>query len=172
MFMNFLRKNRYAAGALTVIRLYIGWMWLTAGFGKITGGFNAEGYLMGVVNNEAVLEQYPNYFAFIEGFAVPNAEVFSFMVAWGEFLVGLGLILGVFTTAAAFFGVMMNFAFLFAGTISTNPWMILFSIFLLAAGANTGRFGGDRWVVPYVKGMFKRDERRDNGVREERVKVA
>ncbi|WP_368506057.1 DoxX family protein [Alkalihalophilus sp. As8PL] len=172
MFMNFLRENRYAAGALTVIRLYIGWMWLTVGFGKITGGFNAEGYLMGVVNNEAVFAQYPNYYAFIEGFAVPNAEVFSFMVAWGEFLVGLGLILGVFTTAAAFFGVMMNFAFLFAGTISSNPWMILFSIFILAAGANAGRYGGDRWVVPYVKGWVNNKRNGDGEIHDDVVKAA
>ncbi|WP_218240491.1 hypothetical protein, partial [Pseudomonas sp. 2822-17] len=57
----------------------------------------------------------------------------------------------VLTTAAAFFGIMMNFAFLFAGTISSNPWMALFTIFILAAGYNAGRIGGDRWVMPYLR---------------------
>ncbi|MCD8510314.1 MAG: Crp/Fnr family transcriptional regulator, partial [Bacillus sp. (in: Bacteria)] len=68
-----------------------------------------------------------------------------------EVLVGLGLLLGVLTTAAAFFGIMMNFAFLFAGTISSNPWMVLLTIFILAAGYNAGRIGGDRWVIPYIR---------------------
>src|SRR5690554_7632469 len=111
MFMNFLRNNKVAAGILTFLRVYLGWQWLTAGWGKVTGGFDAGGFLTGVVNNETVMATYPTYHAFIENFALPNAGVFSFMVAWGEVLIGLGLLLGVLTTAAAFFGIMMNFAF-------------------------------------------------------------
>ncbi|MDG5786846.1 DoxX family protein [Evansella sp. AB-P1] len=151
MFLDFIRNNVVTSWILTIIRIYIGWLWLSAGFGKVTEGFNAAGYLTGVVNNEMVMEQYPTYHAFIENFALPNAGVFSFLVAWGEVLVGLGLILGVLTTAAAFFGIVMNFAFMFAGTISTNPWMILFTIFILVAGYNAGRIGGDRWIIPYIR---------------------
>ncbi|MBU9722621.1 MULTISPECIES: DoxX family membrane protein [Bacillaceae] len=154
MFMEFLRNNKIAAGILTILRVYLGWSWMTAGWGKVTGGFSAEGYLHGVIANEAVAGQYPTYHAFIETFALPNAGVFSFMVAWGELLVGLGLLVGVLTTAAAFFGIMMNFAFMFAGTVSSNPWMILLTIFILAAGYNAGRIGGDRWVIPYIRTTF------------------
>lgn len=157
MFMEFIRNNKIAAGILTLLRVYLGWSWMTAGWGKVTGEpFNAAGYLNGVVNNEMVAQQYPTYHAFIESFALPNAGVFSLMVAWGELLVGIGLLLGVLTTAAAFFGIMMNFAFMFAGTISSNPWMILLTIFILAAGYNAGRYGGDRWVLPYLRAkLFK-----------------
>ncbi|WP_416147364.1 DoxX family protein [Salipaludibacillus sp. HK11] len=158
MFMEFLRNNKIAAGVLTILRVYIGWQWLTAGWGKVTGGFDASGYLNGVVNNEAVIEQYPTYHAFIENFALPSADVFSFMVAWGELLVGLGLIVGVLTTAAAFFGIMMNFAFMFAGTVSSNPWLVLLTIFILAAGYNAGKFGGDRWVIPYIRTVIFKDK--------------
>ncbi|WP_209125091.1 DoxX family protein [Alkalihalobacillus sp. BA299] len=154
MFGQFLRNHSISAGILLFLRVYLGWAWLTAGWGKITGGFNAGGFLQGsvanpVIKGEALL--YPNYVAFLEKFAIPHADIFSVMVAWGEFLVGLGLILGVLTSAAAFFGVMMNFAFMFAGTISTNPWMVLISMFILVAGANAGRYGGDRWVLPYLR---------------------
>lgn len=158
MFGNFLRSNVWAAGVLMVLRLWLGWSWLTAGWGKVTGEFSAAGYLTRAVENpvmsngEAV---YPTYLKFLESFALPFADAFSFIVAWGELLVGLGLILGCFTTAAAFFGVVMNFAFLFAGTISTNPFMILVAIFILAAGANAGRIGLDRWVLPYLSNYFK-----------------
>ncbi|RXI96529.1 DoxX family protein [Anaerobacillus alkaliphilus] len=158
MVMNFLRNNKIAAGILAFLRLYLGWSWLSAGWGKVTGEpFNAGGYLNNAVANPVVSHGdivYPTYIAFLEKFAVPNADLFSFMVAWGEVLVGLGLIVGVLTTWAAFFGVVMNFAFMFAGTISTNPWMILISIFILVAGYNAGRFGGDRWVIPYLKSFI------------------
>jgi thiosulfate dehydrogenase (quinone) large subunit len=165
MVMDFLRNNKVAAGILTVLRLYLGWSWLTAGWGKVTGDpFNAGGYLNGAVNNPVMSQGevvYPTYLAFLEKFAIPNAELFSFMVAWGEVLVGLGLILGVLTTWAAFFGIVMNFAFMFAGTISTNPWMVLITIFILAAGYNAGRFGGDRWVMPYLKSLiFKNKDKK------------
>lgn len=158
MFNNFLRNNVYAAGILTFLRVYVGWKWLSAGWGKVTGEpFNAGGYLNGSLNNPVMNGEelmYPTYVSFLENVAIPNADLFSFMVAWGEVLVGIGLILGVFTTAAAFFGVMMNFSFMFAGTVSSNPWLVLISMFILAAGANAGRFGGDRWVLPYLKQMI------------------
>ncbi|MCT8137694.1 DoxX family protein [Anaerobacillus sp. CMMVII] len=162
MVMNFLRNNKIAAGLLAVLRVYLGWSWLSAGWGKVTGEpFNAGGYLNGAVNNPVVSHGevvYPTYLAFLEKFALPNAELFSIMVAWGEVLVGLGLILGVLTTYAAFFGVVMNFSFMFAGTISSNPWMVLLSIFILFAGYNAGRFGGDRWVMPYLKNMISKNK--------------
>lgn len=152
--MNFLRTNNVAAAILTVLRVYLGWKWLTAGWGKITGGFDASGFLTGVVNNETVMSTYPTFHAFIENIALPNAGLFSFMVAWGELLVGLGLILGVLTTAAAFFAAMMNFSFMFSGVVSSNPWMILLTVFVLAAGYNAGKIGGDRWIIPYIRGLF------------------
>lgn len=157
--IQFLRTNRYAAAVLTVIRLYIGWLWLKAGWGKITGPepFNAEGYLKAAVAKAA--GENPTvqgwWAAFLEGVAIPNAELFSFLVAWGELLAGLGLILGCFTTLAALGGVIMNFAFLLSGTLSTNPQMAILGLFVLVAGANAGRYGLDRWVIPYLKSQIK-----------------
>ncbi|WP_156816879.1 hypothetical protein [Salsuginibacillus kocurii] len=61
-----------------------------------------------------------------------------------------------FTVYAAFFGSVMNFAFLFAGTVSTNPLIILLAIFLMAGGHNSGRFGGDRYVQPHLREWFQK----------------
>ncbi|GAE32487.1 DoxX family membrane protein [Halalkalibacter hemicellulosilyticus] len=158
MFGQFLRENKIAAGIMMFLRLYLGWSWLTAGWGKVTGDFHAGGYLQGSVANPVMSGEevvYPTYVAFLESFAIPNADVFSVVVAWGELLVGLGLLLGVLTSAAAFFGVVMNMSFLFAGTVSTNPLMILVAMFIMAAGANAGRYGGDRWVLPYLRNVFR-----------------
>src|SRR5690554_5802386 len=134
MIMDFLRNNKIAAGALALIRLYLGYNWITAGWGKLTGeGFNAGGFLNGAVNNPVVSHDvvvYPTYLAFLENIVLPNADLFSFVIAWGELLIGLGLILGVLTTYAAFFALVMNFSFMFAGTVSSNPWMILLTFFI------------------------------------------
>ena len=80
------------------------------------------------------------------------------MVAWGEVLVGIALILGIFTNFAALMGITMNFAFLFSGTVSTNAQMVLLTAFLLVAGYNAGRFGLDRWVIPFIKNYTKKEK--------------
>jgi thiosulfate dehydrogenase [quinone] large subunit len=51
----------------------------------------------------------PWWVEFLNGFAIPNVEVFNILVPWGEFLVGIGLILGVFTTFATLMGLVYEF---------------------------------------------------------------
>ncbi|MBD8067395.1 DoxX family protein [Bacillus sp. PS06] len=160
MINKFIRENRIAAGILTVIRLYLGWSWMTGGWGKLTaGGFDASGFLNAAVTNPVADKAtgaalYPTYTAFIEGLALPNVGMINFLIPWGEFLVGVGLLLGCLTTAAMFFGLLMNFMFMFAGTVSTNPLMILLGVIILAAGANAGKFGADYYVLPYLRNKF------------------
>mgnify|MGYP002620538600 FL=1 len=167
--MKFWRENVYAAGAVLLLRLYIGWMWLEAGWHKLTGGFDAAGFLNRAVENPVADKAtgaaiYPTYTAFIEHFALPNVKLINFLIPVGEFLIGLGLILGALTTAAAFFGLMLNFLFLFAGTVSTNPWMVLLGALIFIAGANAGAFGLDRWLMPALRAGAKKLFRRKDTI--------
>ncbi|HLQ97650.1 MAG TPA: DoxX family protein [Candidatus Dormibacteraeota bacterium] len=160
MIMNFIRNNKIFAGVLAFIRVYIGYQWITAGWGKVTSGFDASGFIQGAIANAG--GENPTvqawWGAFLEAFALPNAGMFSFMVAWGEVLVGLALILGIFTNFAALMGLTMNFAFLFSGTVSTNAQMVVLTMFVLVAGFNAGRYGLDRWVIPFIKN-YTREKR-------------
>jgi thiosulfate dehydrogenase [quinone] large subunit len=70
------------------------------------------------------------------------------MVAWGEILVGIALILGIFTGIAAFFGSVMNMNYLLAGTVSTNPILFAIATWLVLAWKTAGWWGLDRWVLP------------------------
>ncbi|RKQ33452.1 DoxX family protein [Oceanobacillus halophilus] len=154
MIMEFIRNNKMMAAILTVLRVYLGYAWFTGGLGKITsGGFDASGFIQGAIASAG--GEHPAvqgwWAAFLETVALPNAELFSFMVMWGELLVGLALILGIFTNFAALMGITMNFAFLFSGTVSTNAQMVLMTVFILVAGYNAGRYGLDRWVIPFLK---------------------
>jgi thiosulfate dehydrogenase [quinone] large subunit len=155
MFSKFLRENKISAAILTVLRLYLGYAWLTAGFHKLTGGFDASGFLKGAIANPVKGPDgsvvYGWFVDFLQHFALPNAHIFNTIVPLGEFLVGLGLILGCLTTTAMFFGLLMNFSYMFAGTISTNPMDILLGVIIIAAGYNAGRIGLDRWVIPFIR---------------------
>ncbi|WP_223589032.1 DoxX family protein [Neobacillus bataviensis] len=153
MFIQFLKENRYVSLILTVLRLYLGWQWLNAGWGKISSGnFDASGFLFGAVKNmsgehPAVQPWWGN---FLKEVAIPYVDLFNVMVPWGEFLVGLGLILGIFTSLSLLMGLTMNFAYMLSGTTSTNPQMVLLGLIILAAGMNAGKLGLDRWLTPYL----------------------
>ncbi|MCQ6559164.1 DoxX family membrane protein [Paenibacillus mendelii] len=162
--MRFWKENVYAAGLLLILRVYLGWEWMTAGIHKLTGGFDATGYLKGAVTNPVMDKAtnelvYPTFTRFLEHFALPNAKLINFIIPIGETLVGLGLILGGLTAAAAFFGLLMNFMFLFAGTVSTNPWMLLLGGIILAGGLNAGKFGVDYYLLPLLRKLFHKKDK-------------
>ena len=83
-------KTPQVSAIWTVLRIWLGVQWLTAGWGKITGGFEVNGFLQGAIakaGGEAPIVQ-GWYAGFLENFAVPNAGLFNVLVPWGEFLIG------------------------------------------------------------------------------------
>ncbi|HEY4483677.1 MAG TPA: DoxX family membrane protein, partial [Candidatus Paceibacterota bacterium] len=102
------------------------------------------------------------YADFLQNIVLPNVVLWSGLVAWGEFLVGLALILGLFTGIAAFFGLFMNFNFMLAGTLSSNPILFVLGVLLMLGWKVAGLWGLDRYALPLLgtpwqKGrMFKK----------------
>jgi len=143
-----------------ILRIYIGWQWIQAGYEKVISpvwvgpkaGVAIQGFLMGALKKSS--GPHPDVFgwyaAFINGFVLHNTILFSYMVSFGELFVGIGLILGLFTGIAAFFGGFMNMNYLFAGTVSTNPFMFLIELFLILAWRVAGWYGLDRFVLPLL----------------------
>ncbi|WP_419955090.1 hypothetical protein ACN6MT_05835 [Neobacillus niacini] len=72
----------------------------------------------------------PWWGSFLKKVALPHVDLFN-VVPWGEFLVGLGLILGIFTSFSILMGLTMNFAYMLPGTTSTNPQMVLLGLLIL-----------------------------------------
>jgi thiosulfate dehydrogenase (quinone) large subunit len=159
-FVRFLRYGRQSAPLFLGIRLFLGWTWLQAGIDKVTDpawvqtGAAVQGSWQRAV---AVPEAgrppitYPAYRQFID-FMLDNGwyTVFGPMVAWGEVLVGLGLLVGALTGIAAFFGLLMNFAFLYAGTASSNPTLVIFGVIVLLGWRAAGWWGIDRFLMPLI----------------------
>jgi len=70
------------------------------------------------------------------------------LVSIGELLIGILLIIGLFTAIAAFAGAVLNFSYVFAGTAGVNPLFIIISLFLIMAWRVAGWYGLDRIVLP------------------------
>ncbi|GBG95240.1 hypothetical protein LFYK43_16990 [Ligilactobacillus salitolerans] len=153
--VKWLRNSTSGMWVMTIVRLYLGYQWLMDGFEKVSGGFSAKGFVANAIAHPVVgptgSQSFPGYTPFLKSFVMPNINLFSFVVSWGELLVGLGLLLGTLTTAAAFFGVVMNFCYLMAGTVSVNPTYVLLGFLIMIAGFNAGKIGLDRWVVPFLR---------------------
>ena len=141
-----------------ILRLYAGWEWLRAGWEKVISpawvGGQAGTALTGFLKNAESLATGAHpavqgwYAWFIEHVVMPNVTVWSYVVSFGELLVGVALILGIFTGIAAFFGGFMNANYLLAGSVSTNPILYTLAILLLLAWKIAGWWGLDRWVLP------------------------
>lgn len=119
--------------------------WVGESAGTALAGFVSRAVEKSAGANPAVSGWYAS---FLENVVLPNAEMWGYVIAWGEFLVGIALILGLFTGIAAFFGIFMNFNFMLAGTLSSNPILFTLGILLLLAWKVVGYIGADRWLLP------------------------
>lgn len=151
---NWLKNSRSGLVVVTLVRLFAGVEWLAAGVGKFTGDFSAKSFIVHAIDHPVQDDfgrvAYPWFTSFLKEVVRPQIGLFDFLVQYGELLIGLGLILGTLTTIANFFGLALNFVYLLAGSISTNPLLLLLEIIILLAGANRFKIGFDYWLIPYL----------------------
>lgn len=143
-----------------VVRLYLGYAWINAGWHKVTGAgwMDGGGALKGYWANAVKIPPtgkppitYDWYRVFIQFLLDSDSYTwFAPLVAWGEVIVGVCLIVGLLTGFAAFFGALMNFSFMLAGSASTNPVLFLCAVLLILAWKVAGHVGVDRWLLPLV----------------------
>ena len=140
------------------VRFFVGRDWLSAGWHKVTdpewtqGGAALQAYWERAV---AIPEQgrpaitYDWFRQFLQ-YMLDNGWYtwFAKLIAWGEVLVGLGLLVGALVGIAAFFGTVMNFSFMLAGSASSNPVLFGLAVFLVLAWKVAGFWGLDRWLLP------------------------
>lgn len=163
---DFIARDTRLAWVWLVIRIYVGWLWLSAGWEKVQSpawvGEGAGTAVAGYVNNSLTLTsgEHPAvlgwYASFLEGFVLPNVELFSYLVTYGEIAVGLALIFGFLTGAAAGFGAVMNLSYMLAGSAGLNPMMFVLQILLIIAWRTAGWVGLDRYVLPKLIAADKR----------------
>jgi uncharacterized membrane protein YphA (DoxX/SURF4 family) len=91
-----------------ILRFIIGWHFLYEGIVKITDpNWTAKGFLMG---SKGFLSETFQWMA-----SQPNIlEAINFLNAWGLFLIGLGLFLGLFARAAVYAGILLLFFYYIA----------------------------------------------------------
>ena len=115
---DWLYRSREMSFLWLFVRLWLGYQWVNAGYQKIWGseraffwfggGAGVKGFASaGVAGSTAGAGSGASYgwwAAFLHNFVVPNASWIAKLVSLGEILIGVALILGLFTGAAALQG--------------------------------------------------------------------
>jgi thiosulfate dehydrogenase [quinone] large subunit len=148
-----------------LLRVYVGWSWLSEGINKAQTpgwiGSKAGSFLTTWIGAALTKTHgaHPDvqdwYGLFLSTVVLPHAVFWSYVVTFGEMCVGIGLILGLFTGIAAFFGTTMNASYLLAGTVSTNPILFAFGTLLVLAWKTAGWWGIDRLLLPRLGTPWK-----------------
>lgn len=156
----FMRRGQDAAPLYLGLRLFLGYEWIHGGWTKLSDPkwFQTGESLRAYWERAAAIPQqgrpaitYPAYRALIQ-YMLDNGwhTWFNQLIIWGELLVGLGLIVGGLTAIAAFFGLLLNFSFMFAGSTSSNPTLIILAAVIIYGWRVAGWWGLDRILLPVL----------------------
>jgi thiosulfate dehydrogenase (quinone) large subunit len=167
------------------VRLYLGYAWLDAGRNKLgAAGWTASGDAPqrdGSMKYMEAGDSLKNYW--IRAVGNPDAETpvaglaswdvyrsmlsymldngwntwFNWVIVLGEIAIGVGLILGALTGIAAFFGAALNMTFLLAGTVSSNPILLIITMFVILAWRVAGWIGLDYFLLPKLGVPWQRE---------------
>jgi thiosulfate dehydrogenase (quinone) large subunit len=166
----FLFGSPYASPIWLLARVYLGYLWLHAGWEKVTGTTGGTWAWHWAYTKDSWIRSS----AGLKGFAAfaltntkgPNAPVnygwYASFLRWlehsggwlapvisiGEVAIGVALLLGLFTGIAAFFGALLTTAFGLAGIAGVNPVFLILEVLLVLAWRNAGWIGLDRFVLP------------------------
>jgi len=169
-----------AAWIWLVVRLYLGYEWLQAGWEKVTGSDEAWRFTL---TDASWLKTGAGLRGFIEHAALPQAaqgphsavnygwyvaflrwmdetgpsDLIAKFISIGEVVIGILLILGLFTGIAAFLAGLLTMSFGLAGVAGVNPVFFLLEVLLILAWRNAGYIGLDRWVLPKLGTPWQRE---------------
>lgn len=146
--------------AAAILRIVTGIAFATSASFKIRAGHEGFTEVLTWMTGERWIDNtFEFYRPFLDIVVLPNVELFSFLVTWGEAAIGAGLILGVFTRVTAGFALFISLNIVMAsGAFPSAPqadWAFILAgltIFLTRAGQTWGldgilvnRFGNRPW---------------------------
>lgn len=150
-------RNRYFRGIWAVLRIMLGYIWLSAAFEKLgafpvyvgsKAGTAVSGYLHGALAETAGAHaQVTAEWAWlIHTLFLPTAGFWSIVVTFGELVVGIALILGVLTGTALMAALVMNMAYMLSGSATVNPVMFALEFGMLVLGPAVAYWGLDHFL--------------------------
>lgn len=143
-----------------ILRVWLGYQWIEASLHKINNpawvqtGDALKGFWTAAVQIPA--EGRPpisfDWYRDFINFMLQNEWYtwFAKVIAYGELLIGIALIIGAFVGISAFFGAALNWNFIMAGAASTNGLMLIVAVLLILAWKTAGYLGADYFLLRWL----------------------
>ena len=100
-------KQNTALGYVAILRIMVGYHFLLVGMGKLSGDF-LSGEALSRTLSGAVDDPISWHRDFILGVVVPNADIFSYLVCFGELAIAVSLLSGCLVRLSSLFGAFYN----------------------------------------------------------------
>jgi uncharacterized membrane protein YphA (DoxX/SURF4 family) len=135
---------------LAIVRILTGAIWLTHAVPKFTnpGGFLPPSGAFATFLRDGIARTSGPYHDFLVNVVQPNASIFAEAVRVGELLIGISLVLGLFSRVGALFGTLLAIDYIAGRSELAEPggWGSLAAALALLSALNfvlpTGRVAG------------------------------
>jgi thiosulfate dehydrogenase (quinone) large subunit len=148
-----LKESKVAAVVWTAMRVWLGIMWIQAGWAKLWGAENGAflhhdgaGVAGFAAHGKAA---YTWWGSFLHSFVVPNSGWIGILVAVAEFAIGFALVAGFFTRVAALGSLALLFTYVMSGTASVCAFYALFALVILTMWRTSSWIGLDGLLANY-----------------------
>jgi thiosulfate dehydrogenase [quinone] large subunit len=101
-------KHPTYLGYMAILRIAVGYHFITAAWPKVTGPFVTGRILADELVKTVVKDPLAFHRAFILGFVVPHAHFFGHLIAFGEMAIGISLVTGCLVRISSLFGAFHN----------------------------------------------------------------
>lgn len=152
--------NYRNARAMAALRIAVGILFVIFSEYKVFGTqFTLHGGFQSYVNKFLEGGAYPFMAPVLRNFVLPHATAIAFLVAFGELAIGIALVLGYWTRAASFFGLLSMLAMIFSSaypgphaalwqyfgaSLSQSVFALCFAAFLIGDPEEKWSFAGWR----------------------------
>lgn len=137
---------------IVILRVWIGYYFLQQGTRKFLHGFPNSDWIGRQIGNLATIDIYSWYRSFLITVVNPHHVLFGYLITWGEIMVGLCLLLGLFTRFSSLIGLFMVLNFYFgpgmakggATLAQQQTFIVTLVVFILSNPGQT--LGLDRFL--------------------------
>ncbi len=147
------KESKVLAVGWLAMRVWLGVMWIQAGWAKLWGAENAA-FLhhngAGVAGFAGHAKPaYTWWGSFLHSFVVPNSGWIGVLIAVSELVIGFALVAGLFTRVAALGSLALLFTYVMSGTASVCAFYALFAIVILTMWRTSSWIGIDGLIAGY-----------------------
>jgi thiosulfate dehydrogenase (quinone) large subunit len=151
--LNWVLHSRALAVVWLAMRVWLGIMWIQAGWAKLWGAENSAflhhdgAGVAGFATHGT--SAYTWWHSILTGAVVPNSGAIGIIVAVAEFVIGIALVAGFFTRIAALASLGLLFTYVMSGTASVCAFYALFAIVILVTWQTSSWIGVDGIIAGY-----------------------